>query len=231
MTHAVALAGCLTAAAVASAGDGGWPFRVHPSLPTYEVYLEDALPHEILIGRPVVTYQLKRGLGSGDGMEPRPVRTYDLMQTLEPEGGVDQLLAMAKSAPDRWVTTEDINCDGYQDLLLLAEQSEERGSTRRHVWTYDRQSGRFVYQPTLSAESNLTVDPSTCTLRTFYTDAWQSPVFERKTWRWKRQRPVCTRRERQTWDAVRRCYRYVVQELRGQVWVDATRSCSAVPRP
>jgi hypothetical protein len=118
---------------------------------------------------------------------------------------------------------EDINFDGYQDVLLVTEKGTANANAE--YWLYDLQTKSFRY---LSKYPLFKVDRAHKRLTTYERGGNAGLLYEAKAYEWRNGQLTLVREEKQDAGEKPRTYRRTVRELvNGQMRVTNSRTLSA----
>jgi len=170
---------------------------IHRSLPPYHVTLihdvESGVVSRILITRGDEEETLQTLAGFP---EPEP-----------PPGGRDDFGAI------------DLNFDGYLDLRLLAMWGAT-GNRSYLCWLFDRKTGTFTFESSLSDLGNPKPDPVKKTISTRSSGGMAGQVYTEGTYVWEAGVLVLIHRERQEWNEARKAFdRFTEERVKGELVV------------
>jgi len=97
---------------------------------------------------------------------------------------------------DYFLTTPDINFDGWPDLLLIASQGLQ--NVYYDGWIWDPDAGRYVYEPQVRDLSSPVFDAKTRQITTYEHGSATDHVSG--VWAWQNGRLIETWRQEQTYD-------------------------------
>jgi hypothetical protein len=96
---------------------------------------------------------------------------------------------------ETWLKTEDLNFDGYQDLLLMASWGAT-GNQSWCVWLFDGASSKFRYVPDFQLGSHK-LNPQD---KTILMSSHEGSVYTQTTVRFVNAMPVVVAEQRGSWD-------------------------------
>jgi hypothetical protein len=97
---------------------------------------------------------------------------------------------------DYFMTTPDINFDGWPDLLLIASQGLQ--NVYYDGWIWDPDAGRYVYEPQVRGLSSPVFDDKTHLITTYEHGSATDHVSG--VWAWQNGRLIEIERQEQTYD-------------------------------
>jgi hypothetical protein len=134
--------------------------------------------------------------------EPRMLEMTDReVIVLAPDGSEIQRIPFDPSEltqfnRDFFMTTPDINFDGWPDLLLIASQGLQ--NVYYDGWLWDPVALRYVYQPQIRELSSPVFDVKTHRITTY--EHGSATDHESGVWEWRDGRLIEIQREVQTYD-------------------------------
>jgi hypothetical protein len=148
-------------------------FRIAPHLPAYRV--TPVLDSSHIVDRLEISSAGRR------------IQTLDECEVIDspPKG-------------ETWLKSEDLNFDGYQDLLLLASWGAT-GNQSWCIWLFDAASSRFRYVPDFQLGTH-TLNPAD---KTIVTSSHDGRVYTQKTVRFAGAKPVIVAEHRSLSEAPR----------------------------
>ena len=167
---------------------------IHPDLPKYHFHLignkKDNVVERIEIQQ---------------GEEPRIIQTL-----ATPEN------SMSESPPkgSEYFKTEDLNFDGYQDVMLLNWWGAT-GNTGYFVWIFNPSEKKFFFSKEFSEVSNPKSLPETREVATTSVGGMAGRVHDFGRYRWIDGKPTLVWEEHQDWLEKERCFVKVIKERRG----------------
>jgi hypothetical protein len=99
---------------------------------------------------------------------------------------------------EAWLKTEDLNFDGYQDLLLLASWGAT-GNQSWCVWLFDAASSKFLYVPDLQLGTHRLNAKD----KTIVTSSYEGPVYTQTILHLAGTKPVVVAERRGSWEVSR----------------------------
>jgi hypothetical protein len=183
-------------------GGASFTFDIGPNLPqfTFKVVPEPQTTDQYGNAQSTVRdIQVFRG----DSKQPLQHLTGCVFRNMQPP-----------RAESDWFHTEDFNFDGYQDVFLGTWWGAT-GNAGGCIWLYNPRSGRFDYNPELTALDIRSLDPQTKTILCFETGGMAGMVHSAERYKVENNGPVLIWSERQDWDSSRNQFHCVQQERHG----------------
>jgi hypothetical protein len=162
-------------------------FRIHHDLPEYSFHVRrdsDSAPIAIEVATKGV-----------------------LVQTLEIPDDVD---TPPPGTPQ--LAIEDVNGDGYADLEFLHWWGAT-GNRTYFYWLFEKESGKFVYEPQLAELPNITPDPSIRQIKTHSDSGAAGDSYTDRVYRFEGKDLVLIREVKQEWSDEKQCFYNTVAEL------------------
>jgi hypothetical protein len=179
-----------------------YTFRIHPDLPEYSFHVrrdEGRMPEGIEVSR-----------------------NNELVQLLEIVDDVDT------PPPDTdLIAVEDVNFDGYADLKFLHWWGAT-GNRAYFYWLFDRESGKFVFNPKFTDLFNVAPDPEKKLVHAHVGTGGAGNNFTDQWFQVAGSDLVLMREVKQEWNDEQKCYLKVIQERAGQEMKTLSSQCVQV---
>lgn len=140
--------------------------------------------------------------GAAERREPRRLELADgEVLVYAPDGDLIQSIpfdpdALTEFNREFFMTTPDINFDGWPDLLLIASQGLQ--NVFYDGWLWDPDADRYVYAPEIRALASPVFDGKARRITTF--DHGSATDHVSGVWEWRNGRLTEIRREEQSYD-------------------------------